>query len=206
MGAQALKTTERLHDSFEQRAKEIMSAENVFGVGNAEEHFGVRAGNDMMFARQFSDTVLTDCKNTHLLVAIFPITLMDLMKQAGVSFGRIDCGREYLTKPCRPGYMLVRKTPVSESLGKPLYEQRPLLRGVDKRPSMAEMAYAVAGYELMTRERLFDDVAVLCTDKCGDGYTWYVGHRGGVRPITLGSAYDDAGHPDIGLASVRMSY
>lgn len=68
------------------RAREIMG-ENFFGAEEAGQHFGV-SGSRTTGPREFqklakipfSEEVLIDCKDTHILVAVFPLSLLDLLR------------------------------------------------------------------------------------------------------------------------------
>jgi hypothetical protein len=63
---------------------------------------------------------------------------------------------------------LIRRTPVENSFGKSMDEQRALLGKNEYVPSARALVYAMVGHYLKVRERLFSDVYARCRDMSDD--------------------------------------
>lgn len=137
------------------RARDIMK-ENIFGVEDAIAHLGVMPHKRHLLHMQdigFSETVLAICKNTHVLVAYFPMSLSDLRDV--FSRGRISVPMRgqwenvvFTMTDCSPGWYLVPKVALTE-----------------ERPTWAcVLAYTMVGHFLATGERMFEGGPVLTAD------------------------------------------
>lgn len=61
-------------------AREIMGR-NMFGVEEAIKHFLVNPSHQQLAVLSeipFSEAVLEQCKNTHVLIAVFPLSILDV--------------------------------------------------------------------------------------------------------------------------------
>src|SRR5262249_53752582 len=144
----------------QKRAREIMSR-NFFGVEEAIKHFGVnptRQQTAMLSEVPFSEEVLTACKDTHILVAVFPISILEIR-------GRVDRKLFYSHEDAwynkqafakdkgETAWALIRKTPVPNSTSKTWPEQQALLTKDEETPTARVMVYTIIGHYLATGER-----------------------------------------------------
>ena len=179
-------------------ALEIMG-DNFFGIAEAAEHFGINLSNEQIAALAkvpFTEEMLRSCKDTHILVAVFPISILYIRKLYGHFFYQPIDGwydfEEFARREDVIGWQLVCKTPVENSASMYWDEQQALLRDDDEVPSARVMVYTIIGHFLARREQLFENtnVRVSCVDS-GDEhvdvgffasltklgiYCWHRGH------------------------------
>ncbi|MEK9170563.1 MAG: hypothetical protein AAB674_02870 [Patescibacteria group bacterium] len=165
----------------QKRAREVMGR-NCFGIKEAIKHFGVNPSKQQLAALSevpFSEETLEECKNTHILVAVFPLSILDIR-------GKMDSKLFYDTswynkEPFAQdhgevSWQLIRKTPVADSTSKNWSEQQVLLAKNEETPKARVMVYAIIGHYLATSERLFENVYVRCSDLDSDGFRVLVGN------------------------------
>ena len=162
-------------------AREIMGA-NFFGVEEAVKHFGVKPTKQQLAKLAeipFTADVLRECKDTHVLVAVFPLSVLDMVKMDSSLFSLLThrwCGREEFAKEKGAlGWQLVRKTHVRDSTWKGWEEQQALLGKDEEVPSAQVMVFTIIGHYKNTGERLFENVYVRCSCVDSGGYRVYVG-------------------------------
>lgn len=66
----------------QRRAREIMGT-NMFDIEDAIKHFGVNPSKSQLAALgevPFSEETLETCKATHVLIAVFPMSILDIQK------------------------------------------------------------------------------------------------------------------------------
>jgi hypothetical protein len=183
------------HGSFnsftsQECAREIMGR-NFFGVEEASQHFGFKPSKrELATLAQvpFSAKTLTACKYTHVLVAVFALSVLDIRR-------KVAAGRELFFCRCfgtshpdstheepwlseqafakdygKIGWHLVRKTPVPDSTDLTWWMQQILLGMNEKTPSARVLIYTIVGHYLSTREFLFTDLPhVRCSDRLSLG-------------------------------------
>ena len=165
----------------QKRAREIMDT-NMFGVEEAIQHFGVNPSKQQLAVLAevpFSEAVLEQCKETHILVAVFPMSILDI--RGKVAKQSLFYEQDWYNKEAfaKGGgvteWQLVRKTPVENSTGRNLDEQQALLSDNEETPSSRVMIYTIIGHFKATGERLSENIWVRCSDLVSDGYRVYVG-------------------------------
>jgi hypothetical protein len=196
---------------WQKRAREIMCT-NMFGIEDAVMHLNVKPNKVQLAALEripFSEEILYSCKNTHLLVAVFPLSLSDLWDsfkfQEGI-FARQHpwfTEKNFGTDRGVVGWRLIRKTPVEGSIQKEWDDQQKLLSKDEVVPSTRIVVYAMIAHFKMTGERLFQHLQVRCADKetrRAVTYTTIVGYFDsfGIRVAVESISYS---HLKIGLAS-----
>ena len=159
------------------KAREIMG-KNMFGVEDAQKHFGVtptKAQLGYLAEIPFSEEVLTACKDTHVLVAVVPLTILDIRaiakKQSDHTlFYSQDWydKQAFANEKAELGWHLIRKTPVENSTSKNWKEQQALLSKDEEAPTASVLVYTIIGHFLATGERLFEKVYVR-TSNLGSG-------------------------------------
>lgn len=176
----------QLSDS-QREAKAIMGA-NFFGIEEATTHFGAKWNQEQLDALAtvpFSDEVLEACKDTHILVAGYPMTLLQVRAKASkAKKGKLFYSTEgswyesqaFARKTkVEVRWYLIRKKPIDNSTNKSWDEQQALLKN-ESTPTACVMVYTIMGHFLNTGERLFENVNVRCSDIDSDGYHVNVGN------------------------------
>lgn len=166
----------------QKRGREIMGR-NYFGVEEAIRHFGVNPKRQELAALSeipFTEAMLEECKSTHVLVAVFPMSILDIRgKVERKLFYRHEDAwynkQAFAGLRGEVGWHLIRKTPVSNSTSKTWGEQQALLAESEETPTARVMVYTIIGHFLSTDERLFESVYVRCSDLDSDGYRVVVG-------------------------------
>ncbi|MDO8497981.1 MAG: hypothetical protein Q7S61_05575 [bacterium] len=182
------------HNGYEpsvsqEKARKIMS-KNFFGIEDVQKHFGVTFSKRQlayMAEIPFSEEVLTECKDTHILVAYAPMAIVAVRtKTASVKlppkhrmFYQQDWydNNEVGNGAGALEWHLVRKTSVPESKSKTWQEQQDLLdHKIDETPEANVMVYTIIGHFLATGERLFEKEYVRTRTLDSDGDRVLVGY------------------------------
>jgi len=195
------------------RASEIMGR-NFFGVGENIQYFNFLPSERDIDAlseirtprgRLISEKQLIECRDTHILVAMFKVSILNIRFQLapelfsdqewyeGQSFAK-ECGAV--------GWQLVRKTPVDGSLSRCWDEQQRLLNENEEIPSAQVVTYTTIGHFKVTGDHLFGRTCIRCPDLSSKNHHVFVGHFdiGGLK-------FDDDWNDtfcryDVGVASV----
>jgi len=192
----------------QKRAREIMG-DNMFGVEQAIAHFGINPSRQQIAALAeipFSEATLEACKKTHVLVAVFPLSILEIRSK--VLDQRLFYKQDWYNKETFAKdrgdvkWALIRKTPVENSTSKDWQEQQALLSDKDETPTARVMVYTIIGHFLATGERLFENVYVRCSDVDSDGYRVYVGVFD-AEGLVVNSDWDVIRYGLLGLASAR---
>ena len=132
----------------------------------------------------FSEEVLTACRETHILVAVFPISICELdykltnerlIRLVGSERHERFSTEAFANDRGKAGWHLVRKTPINNSTGETWEQQRLLLGQDEETPSARVMIYMIMGHFKATGERLFEQIGVRCSDRDSDGLHVVVG-------------------------------
>ena len=164
----------------QKRAREIMG-KNFFGIEEAIKHFGVNPSRRQFAALSeipFSEAVLEQSKDTHVLVAVFPLSTLEIRGKDSKPFYKQDWydKESFAKEHGEVTWQLVRKTPVDNSLSKDWPEQQALISKDDEVPTAQVMVYTIIGHFLATCERLFEKVYVRTSSVDSDGYHVCVGY------------------------------
>jgi hypothetical protein len=220
------------HGSFaltsQERAREIME-DNFFGVEEAIKHFGVNPSKRELAAIAavpFSEKTLIECKYTHVLVAVFPLSILDIRNRVDHKLFFCRQRKFNCTGSCLPedssdyykmpfakdrgkgkvSWYLVRKTPVPDSTEKTWEMQQDLFGWKEEAPSARVLIYTMIGHFLAGGrrvQRLFQYYPdVRCSDPTEPGWSVGVGrfNNGGVL---MGIFSRNERSCLLGLASVR---
>ena len=190
----------------QKRARAIMG-KNYFGIEEAIQHFGVnptRQQLDFLSKIPFSEADLNETKDSHILVAVFPLSILDVRDKVLCLFWDLTWYNDesFANNRGETKWHLVRKTPVEDSINKTYQEQQALLFDKEEVPSARVMVYTVLGYYMATGERLFENVYVRCSDCTSVGGRVYVGHFG-ADGLSVGSWDGGGRYSSIGLAPAR---
>ncbi len=190
-------------------AREIMG-KNFFGVEEAIKHFGVNPSKQQLLALSeipFAEAILKECNDTHILIAIFPLSILDVRGKVDsklfCSHGDAWYNKQVFAKEKGEiSWQLVKKTPVENSVSKTWNEQQALLSKDEEMPSARIVVYTTIGHFLVTNEWLFKNIYVRCSDLDSDGHRVYVGNFDSGR-LYIDSVWDDYRDDNLGLASSR---
>ncbi len=195
----------------QKRAREIMGR-NMFGVEEAIRHFGVNPTRQQAAALSeipFSEATLEQCKNTHVLVAVFPLSILEIRGKVP-SDQHLFYVQDWYNKESfakdkgELEWQLICKTPVDNSTSRTWDEQQALLSDKDQTPKARVMVYAIICHFLSTGERLFEKIYVRCSDVDSDGRRVLVG-RFASDGLLVNDLWDGHRYDNIGLASARKS-
>jgi len=193
----------------QKHAHEIMG-KNFFGVEEAIKHFGVNPTRQQLAALPeipLSEAVLKRLKNTHVLIAVFPLSILDIRGKVEQS---LFCSHEnawynkraFAKERGEVTWQLVCKTPVDNSTSKKWQEQQTLLSKDDEVPSAQVMVYTIIGHYMATGERLFEHIYVHTSSVDSDGGHVYVG-RFGSGGLDVDAYWDDDRNDYLGVSSAR---
>lgn len=145
-----------------EKARKIMGQDNFFGIKEAIRHFNVKTDyqrvENVFSEIPFSEDVLKQSRNTHILVAVFPLSISEMQEHINV-----NCDVWYYEisrNRCEMGWHLIRKTQVKNSFRKEWRKQETLIGEYEEVPTVQLMLYTVIGHYLTTGKRLFKDIYV----------------------------------------------
>jgi len=168
----------------QKRARKRMGR-NFFGIEEAIKHFGVNPTRQQLAALSeipFSEAVLEQLKDTHVLVAVFPLSILDIrgkVQDKGLFYNQDWYNKEAFAKNHgEVTWQLVYKTEVANSTSKNWQDQQALLGKDDKVPTAQVMVYTIIGHYLATGERLFKHIYVRTSSVDSDGILVSVGDFG----------------------------
>ncbi len=145
----------------QERAREIMGR-NFFGIREAIKYFKIDPTFLQIFTLSeipFSEAVLQKAKDTHVLVMVFPLSILKIRRRMDSKLFNDQSwyNKEFFAKECgKAGWQLVRKTSVDNSISKNWEEQKALIGEDDEVPTAQVMVYTIIGHYLATGERLFE--------------------------------------------------
>jgi|SRR3989344_6814197 len=108
------------------RAREIMRR-NMFGVEDAIQHFGLLPKKHeiaVLSKIPFSEATLESCKESHVLVAALPFSILEIRGKVADREERLFCEQDWYNQQAfakdksEASWQLVRKTPVPDSMSK----------------------------------------------------------------------------------------
>jgi hypothetical protein len=154
------------------RALEIMGEQNVLGMEKVSEYYRVTFSSEQnsAFAHvQFTESALEACKDSHLLVAGFPLTIPEIRARAPRhTFSQKFSGdpRVFpMEERVGLGWFLLRKGILKDSADTFFSRQVRLLGPLEDLPRACELTYAVILYYLITGRKLFRAYGLRCADR-----------------------------------------
>ena len=176
----------------QKRARKIMG-KNMLGVEEAIQYFGINPTRQQTLALSeifFSEEILRKTKETHVLVAVFPLSVLEIREICREVDSELFCDQSWYNKESfakehgETGWQLVRKATLNASTSKNWQEQLALISEEDEVPTARVLAYTIIGHYLATGERLF-----------GNSY---------VRTSSLPSGSGHVGVGDFGLNGLHF--
>jgi hypothetical protein len=192
-------------------AREIMG-KDFFGIEEAIKHFGVNATKQQLAYLTevpFSEEVLKSCKDTHVLVATFPLSILDIRGIAKKQSDRtLFYSQDWYDKQAfakdkgEVGWQLVRKEPIANSTSKTWSDQQALLSKDEETPTARIVVYTMVGHLLATGERLFEKIYVRCVDLDSGGGRVFVG-RFSAKGLYVSIWDGDCRIDNVGVSAAR---
>ncbi len=171
----------------QERAREIMG-QNFFGLDEAVKYFLITPSHEQSVALgevPFSEEILMSLRDTHLLVAVFPLTIPQIKSRSGSCWGLRVCyathgsvfnqndGRlpeelSILQEQGEAEWWLIQKAPLDGSYDKSWEDQLALTSPSEQTVPTAQVAtYATVGHFLATEEKLFDGTVARTSSRIG---------------------------------------
>ncbi|MGI0025859.1 MAG: hypothetical protein ACREA4_12055 [Nitrososphaera sp.] len=195
----------------QENAREIMGP-SFFGIDDAIKHFGVSPSKREIAAFAdvpFSTKILIKHRFDHILVAVFPLSILDIRSRAdskpffsATHFDIVESvdvrGKDVALKEQRfaknrgkIGWHLVRKEPAPNCADLSWWWQRMFLGVNQKVPTARVLMYTIIGYHLLTGQGLFTELPYTrCVDRRSSSRgvaisNWgegdYIGYAPGIR-------------------------
>lgn len=191
-----------------QKTARIVMGNSYLGIEHAVEHLKVVPSKADLRALKkipFSRVVLEVCKNTHILVAVFPLSILDIQNRVNrlLFYFKDDpwyCKKSFAKNKGQAHWALVRIVPNSTS--KTWQEQQSLLGKDEETPTARVLVYTViltylaTGIELLPR-----CIYVRVNDLDSVGLHVDIGFND--CGIVISSWADDSRINRIGVSSVR---
>jgi hypothetical protein len=211
-----MKTTINSGPVDEDRAHEIMG-KNFFGVYDAVKHLlsvvPTEEQCEFLDKVPFSEETLQECKDTHILVAVFPLSILDIKAmpldirmdtECNTMFRPQDCyhNEAFAKDKGGVGWQLVGKIPVVGSLSKTWNDQQAILSKDDETPTARIVVYTIVGHFLVSGERLFENVYVRCVDLDSNGHRVSVGDFDS-KGLYVSRWFVDGCSDDIGVSVAK---
>ena len=203
-GSYMVTTTQKL-------AREIMG-KNFLGIEEAIQHFGVNFSEHELQALaeiSFSEAVLRECKDTHVLVCVPALSILDIRIKRQLFHNNHDDAwynrQRFAKDKWQVGWYLISQTAVSDSKSKNWNEQKALLQDFEIIPSARIMIYTIISHFLATGKRLFEKgyirtSSVASCDCISHVVVGYFGSQG----LNINDCYwNKHCYNDLGLASAR---
>ncbi len=202
------------HPTKSQKAAKEIMGNNFFGIEDAIEHFDLRPDKDQIAELDdvpFSEVTLQMCKNTHILVAVFPMSILQMFENKKLR--HLLCldnpGKDPWFKRERfawneggVGWYLISKQSLENSLNKEWVEQLHMFGRENEPASVRVVTYAALGHFLKTGETMFAENMDRCAELDGSGRRITVGpfKEDGLR---VQAWWDDSRAYFVGAASSR---
>lgn len=146
------------------RAREIMG-KNFFGIEEAVKFFGVKPSiHDIAMLREipFSEEVLQESKYSHVLIAVFPLSIREIRDRVGKKLFASDWYNEqfFANEHGEVSWQLVRKAPAPNTISNEINDQIEPIDENDEVPNARVVVYAAVEYYFTIGKHLFKDIYV----------------------------------------------
>ena len=190
-------------------AREIMG-KNFFGIEEAIKHFGVNPTSQQLAALSeipFPETVLQQSKDSHILVAVFPLSILEIRAKVDRKlFYNHETAwyneQSFAKEHGEVNWQIVRKTPVDNSTSENWQEQQALFGKDDIVPTAQVLVYTIIGHLLATGERLVERKYARTSSVDSDGNCVYVSDVGS-NGLGISDYWDAVGYDNDDRSSAR---
>lgn len=190
----------------QKRARKIMR-KNFFGVEEVINHFGIDPTDQQLATLSeipFSEAVLKESKNTHILVAVFPFSILEIYDKSKWFCDQSCYNKEFFARECsKVSWQLVSKTPVSNLTSRNWEEQQAFLGKDNEVPTAQVMVYTIVGYYLVTGERLFEHFFVRTSSLDSVGDRVYIGYFS-LEGLRVKRTWSGERINNLGVSSARL--
>lgn len=197
--------------SVSQKTARAIMGQNYIGVDKSIEHLKVtpsKADLKVLEEVPFSEAVLEACKDTHVLVAVLPMSVMSLWEKTKHLFYSKDDPwyrkEGFAKEKGQAGWHLVRKDIVPNSTSKTWQEQQSLLGKDDETPTARVLIYTVILTFLATGVKLLPNIYARVSNLVSVGIRVRVGDFGDGGLYVNGN-WDGDRLDLIGVSSARKS-
>lgn len=191
---------------MEKRAKEIMK-NNFFDVKDAIRYLGARpASAELRLIREqlkkYSENDLKNFRYTHMLVAVFRLSILKLQKRSGLFHNLKSYKKEkFAGEKGNTGLYMIQVF-VPGSTMQTWEEQLKIIDGCEEVPTVRVVAYSVIGHYLKTKIRLLKSVYVRTISNASTCDFVSIGvFNSGIRISSR--FYDDSRLSTVGIAVIR---
>ncbi len=187
---------------------------NFFGVEEAMRYFGINPTSKQiadLTEVPFNIRTLLSCRNTHNLVAVFPLSILNILSIATKRNLPLFKGQDkawfkkelFATEKGEMRWLLVRRTSVPKSEHK-TWEQAWCHIGENEEiPTARIVVYTAIGHFLASGERLFGKIELRCLEHCAvTGGRIYVGVFDELG-LDIDSVSDGESDDSLGLAGCQ---
>lgn len=190
-------------------AREIMG-KNYFGVEEATKHFGINPTPQQLAALSeipFSESMLEKSKDTNILIAVFPLSILEIRDKVENKLFYNHEGAWYneqffAKEKGKVSWQLVRKAPVDNSTLKNWQDHQALFGMDDEVPTAQVMVYMIIGHRLATGERLVERKYARTSSVDSNGNRVYVSEVG-LDGLGVSDYWDAVRYDNEDLSSAR---
>jgi hypothetical protein len=196
--------------TIDQKNARAIMGKNFLGVEEAIERFKLQlTDQDISRLKEipFSENVLREHKNTHILIADFGLSIVGIKARVdrNLFYSKEDAwytNQAFAQKESKPIWRLIRKDIVASSISKTYSQQQSLLTEGEETPEARAMVYTIILSYLVNGNRLFPNVYARCSDLASDGIRVNVGYFDSNGLHVLSNS-DDYFNDYLGLAAAR---
>jgi len=180
---------------------------NFIWPREAEKHLGVKFSEDdrrvLDKGVPYSREVLEQCRDTHILVPMPALSIMEIRALASGTFHDQSWYNDqaFAKEKCRAGWRLIRKTIVPDSAGKNYDEQMAQLGDDEEVPPACELFYAMTLGKLARNEELLSGSWARTSSLSSHGFRVNVDFYDG--RLNIYGWVDGDRHDSLGLASAQ---
>ena len=195
------------HRCVSQKEARATMGENYFGIEEAVNAFGIKPTPAQLSALSevpFTEIELRERRQTHILVAVFPLSIIEIRDKVAHSLffdPRWYEKESFAALRGDASWQLIRKMPVPNSTNKNWREQQMLLEQNEEVPTARVMVYAIIGHYLHTGERLLGNTYNRCSDLDSRGDRVRVGDFVAPFGLRIGHNCDGCGESRLGVSS-----
>jgi hypothetical protein len=193
----------------QKHAREIMSR-NFFGIEEAIKYFGINPTHQQLAALSdvpFSEALLEQLKDTHVLVAVFPLSILEVRGKVDpkLFYNHEDAWydkQSFAKEAGEISWQLIRKTPADNSMPKNCQEQQALFGRDEEMPTAQALVYSAIGYFLSTGEQFMKSKYACTSSMDSSGNRVYISDVG-LDGLGISDYWDAVRYDNEDLSSPR---
>jgi hypothetical protein len=193
----------------QKRAREIMS-KNFFGVEEAVKYFRINPTRQQLATLSdipFSEALLEQSKNTHVLIAVFPLSILEIRDKVDpkLFYNHEDAWydkQSFAKEAGEVSWQLIRKVSVDDSMPKNWQEQQALFGKNEEMPTAQALVYMAIGYFLSTGEQFMERKYACTSSVDSSGNRVYISDVG-LDGLGISDYWDAVRYDNEDLSSPR---